>query len=424
MAIIGATELQPVNVVSNYLAGRESRQNQLAQQQEMAMRQQQMAMQQRAAQRAEESAAAESQNALLRRQALATRDPNAMFAAGLTDDAKNYVSLVGNQEENARKRHEFDVGNMAREAGALANDPSALNKATLSAWVQSNVDKGVITPEAAQRFAAMPDDPQQLSQAMMRLSRQGLTAQQQGEMERAAQTAAREERRLGLEGQRVGLDRQRLGLEGRRVAVSEREAMQPPESTAKIDRVVTDESGRTRFFTAQGQEITPTTAAGAPTAIQGKPSATFEKTRAQKAQLEKDLGRAITELTEISKDGGLIDQSTGSGVGRGLDLGAEFIGVETKGDIAIANLQPIADLVLKMVPRFEGPQSDRDTMSYQQAAGQLADPTKTRARRKEAAKTILRLMKERRNQFGYSDMAGGGEGDVFAEADAILKGGQ
>lgn len=227
MAIIGATELQPVNVVSNYLAGRESRQNQLAKQQEMAMRQQQMAMQQRAAQRAEEAAAAESQNALLRRQALATRDPNAMFGDGFTEEAKNYVLLVRNQEENARKRHEFNVGNMASEAGALANDPSALNKATLTAWVQSYVDKGVITPEAAQRFAAVPDDPQQLSQAMMRVSRQGLTAQQQGEMERAAQTAAREERRLALEGQRVGLDRQRLGLEGRRVAVSEREATQP-----------------------------------------------------------------------------------------------------------------------------------------------------------------------------------------------------
>ena len=154
--------------------------------------------------------------------------------------------------------------------------------------------------------------------------------------------------------------------------------------------------------------ITPSTMAGAP--VKGKPSAFAEKAAAQKVQMGKDLNFAITQLSDITKDGGLIDQSTGSGAGRLADVGAGFFGKATPGAIAIGKIAPIADLVLKMVPRFEGPQSDKDTASYKQAAGQLADPTLPTAIRKEAGKTVLRLMKERQGQFATSDMAAEGAG--------------
>lgn len=172
-----------------------------------------------------------------------------------------------------------------------------------------------------------------------------------------------------------------------------------------IDKVVTEESGRTRFFTKTGQEITPTSTTGEPIAIQGKPSATFEKTRAQKQQLTKDIDLTINELSEITKKGGLIDQSTGSGVGRLVDVGARFVGQALPGDIAIGKLQPIADMALKMVPRFEGPQSDKDTASYKEAAGQLANASLPREIRKAAGMEVLRLMKARKNQFVTQNMA-------------------
>ena len=146
--------------------------------------------------------------------------------------------------------------------------------------------------------------------------------------------------------------------------------------------------------------------ANAPGVIGGaRPSAAAEKVAAQKVQLGKDLGFAITQLDEVTKDGGLIDQSTGSGAGRLVDIGAGFVGKATPGAIAIGKLAPIADLVLKMVPRFEGPQSDKDTKSYKEAAGQLADPTLPTEIRKAAGKTVLRLMRERKNQFVTTDMA-------------------
>jgi hypothetical protein len=137
--------------------------------------------------------------------------------------------------------------------------------------------------------------------------------------------------------------------------------------------------------------------------------------------MNKDLGFAITQLSDITKDGGLIDQSTGSGAGRLADISAGFFGQATPGAIAIGKIAPIADLVLKMVPRFEGPQSDKDTASYKEAAGQLANPTLPTAIRKEAGKTVLRLMQERKNQFATSDMAAEGAGGGVDTSNPLLK---
>jgi len=72
-----------------------------------------------------------------------------------------------------------------------------------------------------------------------------------------------------------------------------------------------------------------------------------------------------------------------------------------------------------MVPRFEGPQSDKDTQSYKEAAGQLADSGLPNETRKDAAKVILRLMKERKDQFGMSDQVAGGGGGGSAPSDPL-----
>lgn len=123
--------------------------------------------------------------------------------------------------------------------------------------------------------------------------------------------------------------------------------------------------------------------------------------REEAAQLE----RGIAELRRISEPGGLLERSTGSGVGRLLDIAGEFVGVSSRSSQAAAALAPIADIVLKLVPRFEGPQSDRDTRSYQEAAGRLADPTIPNETRLAAAREIIRLMEARRDQFGTSGAA-------------------
>jgi hypothetical protein len=175
----------------------------------------------------------------------------------------------------------------------------------------------------------------------------------------------------------------------------------------------TDAAGNVTLLNKFGEVITPT----AP--VRGKPSATFEKMSAQRKQLAVDIDRTIGELEEVTKRGGLIDQATGSGIGRAIDVGAGFFGQATPGAIAIGRLQPIADMVLKMVPRFEGPQSDKDTRSYKEAAGQLSDAALPNEIRKQAALEIVRLMKARKSQFATAEMAAEGVGAAPAPAGGV-----
>lgn len=138
----------------------------------------------------------------------------------------------------------------------------------------------------------------------------------------------------------------------------------------------------------------------------GKPSATFEKTQAAKQKMGGDIDFAISKLEEATKEGGLIDQSTGSGAGALLDTAAGFFGHATEGSIAAGAMAPVYDLVLKMVPRFEGPQSDKDTQSYRDAAGNLANPAMPNEKKKAAAAEILKIMKARRGQFVGAEVQG------------------
>lgn len=196
-----------------------------------------------------------------------------------------------------------------------------------------------------------------------------------------------------------------LPVQAQKIQIAQQSRPPRPEAAPRTQQV-TMSDGTLGIMNMDTGAVTPSTLGGVP--VKGKPSAFAEKTAAQRAQMGKDLGFAITQLGDITKEGGLIDQSTGSGAGRLTDIGAGFVGIATPGAIAIGKIAPIADLVLKMVPRFEGPQSNKDTQSYKEAAGLLADASLPTAIRKEAGKTVLRIMTERKNQFVSSDMAAEG----------------
>lgn len=156
-------------------------------------------------------------------------------------------------------------------------------------------------------------------------------------------------------------------------------------------------------------------------AVKGKPSAFAEKATAQRTQMGKDIKLAITEIEDAIKPGGLLEKSTASGAGKLVDVGAAFFGQATPGAIAAASLKPIADLGLKMIPRFEGPQSDKDTASYKEAAGQLANEALPTATRKSAAQTMIRIMKARQGQFANDVMAAEGIAPSIAPPPGFTK---
>ena len=311
------------------------------------------------------------------------------------------------------------------------------------ASLEQKVNAGQITQaQKDQVIAGLPNNDSEIPAWQIRTMRGLLTPKERLEDVRAAKKDIREDQRLNLEEQRLGFEetrlvneQARLQLEGDRIAEQTRHAnamerigqagadraqLQAEETARhnkemerlrraeinkpsagenpnKVAHTSTDDQGNVTFYNAFGQKIRTETNAG-------KRSPQLIKQEQAEKNLSRDIERTTKELDEITKDGGLIDQATGSGAGRLVDLGAQFIGKATKGDIATGKLQPIADMVLKMVPRFEGPQSNADVASYNQAAGQLANPNLPNEIRKEAGKTILRLMRERKGQFTTREM--------------------
>jgi hypothetical protein len=423
MPIIGDTQIQPVNFLEQYMRGQEFARGRRVNEQADQLN----ALKLQAAER-------EQSNAMLLQQALAggADDETLMRTPGGMSVLEARASLQEKQGTAATKDLERRIKGaqfLGQTAGAfLSVPPERLNKATLAPWVSQMTSAGLLSPEVAAYFDQMADDPAQLAQGLQLLQRQAIGAKEQAERQFTSQNLGNRVQLLSTpkygdgpaqvvpgsqaavgmtpyESARIALERQQ---EARLAAAA---AGGGGEEGRVVARTETAADGTVRFYNKFGDLLK--TEAGA-----GKPSAAFEQTKTARANMQRDLAEVTANLREVTKDGGLIDQSTGSGIGRAGDVVAGFVGRATPGAIAIGKLQPLADQVLKLVPRFEGPQSDKDTQSYREAAGQLADPTLPTAIRKEAGKTILRLYERRQGQFTREGAAT--DNSVFAEADAII----
>lgn len=311
---------------------------------------------------------------------------------------------AGGKDEDARAAANYNEVRNTVSALLFQKDstgkPIPPTKAIVGQQLAIATQRGLIRPEvSAAMLAGMPEDLEGVSVRLSRFLAEGLTPEQKNTMFNPklelADLGATKQPYNPYTGKPVGT--------GMAVSLS-------PDEQSRIDRefnpnkvahVATDENGNIRFFNAQGGEVKPGAGKGA-----GKPAGAVITARQKAEQLRRDLQSTVGELERIVKPGGLLDISTGSGAGALVDSAAEFVGSTTEGAQAISRLKPIADMVLKLVPRFEGPQSDKDTQSYRDAAGDLANPKLPREQRKAAAQTILRLFKQRQGQFGTPDAEG------------------
>jgi hypothetical protein len=400
MPIIGDTQIQPVNFLEQYMRGQEFARGRRMNEQADQFN----ALKLQAAER-------EQSNALALQQALTSGadDETLMRTPGGMSVLEARASLKEKQGTAATKDLERRIKGaefLGQSAGAfLSLPPERRNKATIAPWVSQMTSAGLLSPEVAAYFDQMPDDPAQLAQGLQLLQRQALSTKDQMERQFTSQNLGDRVQLLStpkygdgpaqvVEGseETVGMspyERQRVDLERQQET---RLAAEAEGSVNVVARTETAADGTVRFYNKFGTLLKSETGAG-------KPSATFEKTKAARADTQRNLAEVTANLREMTKDGGLIDQSTGSGIGRAGDVAAGFFGKATEGAIATGKLQPLADQVLKLVPRFEGPQSNADTQSYREASGQLADPTLPNKIRKEAGKTILKLFERRQGQF-------------------------
>ena len=437
----------PSNFFEGYSQGQEKMQaNAMAQQraaqaqQEFGMRQQEFAAGQADKRRVADSAIV-TQRTLAARDAL-LRAPNAEAARAIVraQHADPYLGRIRQQFGTL----EQDLADIPEEASAfqqykereamgvdefLKRQASTREFATAMGSTQAMPQANAMAPAAPAPMAnamVAPAVSGELQTKLAQLQRLSTLANQTPQVKAAIDQLNKDVARLSpstaappasiAEFERAQKDPQFMRFLQERAAAVRPPAAPRPEPAPRTQQITLSD-GSLGIVNMDTGAITPSTLAGAP--VKGRPSATAEKAALQRKQLNLDLDRAIIELTDATKDGGLIDKSTGSGAGRLIDLAAGFGGQAMPGAIAIGELQPIADMALKMVPRFEGPQSNADTTSYKQAAGQLADPTLPREIRKKAGRTVLRLMKDRKGQFASTAMEAEGVAPAPAAAAGV-----
>lgn len=104
---------------------------------------------------------------------------------------------------------------------------------------------------------------------------------------------------------------------------------------------------------------------------------------------------------------GLIDGATGSYIGAGTDQTARLFGTATAGAQNIAQLKVLEGNIMMAQPRMEGPQSNMDVALYRQMAADIGDPTVPAPTKKVALKGVYDLYKK-------YDPDAGKEGNPFA----------
>jgi len=103
---------------------------------------------------------------------------------------------------------------------------------------------------------------------------------------------------------------------------------------------------------------------------------------------EKDYQTALAAAQEAKS---AFEGATQSGAGKLIDQGAAFFGQSTEGAQQAAKLKVIGAKLVGTVPRFSGPQSDKDVQLYKEAAGQVGDDSVPIATRKAALETVMNL---------------------------------
>lgn len=158
----------------------------------------------------------------------------------------------------------------------------------------------------------------------------------------------------------------------------DRLAFEKSQAGSTADKWVNDLERGIQINMATG-ETRPMTSGGQPVGPRGQTSTQQRVT---------DANDAIALIDQAER---LIDKSTGSFLGTGIDLAARGIGVATPGAQAGAQLRALEGALISKMPKMSGPQSDKDVLLYKQMAGQIGDPTIPAATKKAALQTIREI---------------------------------
>lgn len=294
-------------------------------------------------------------------------DPSIGYKAGMEIN-----TLKAQQAQNAFKAQNEKLDYLLKESEYSAQQASGVKDQAGWDRVRNHVLQ-TLGPDAA---AHMPE--QYSEEAKQQLIDGAMTFKDRIAQQRADQQAMQQDRMYNATMERI--------------AASERNAAQRSEGTDKPQKIEWDETRgvfvdpNTRTF------IAPTGQDGSSTLPQ-KPESSAEKTARLKLENEtriadKDFANSL-DAANAAKD--LLPKATGSGFGAMRDKGAALFGTTTEGAQNAAKLKVIAGKLVAAVPKFSGPQSDKDVQLYREMAGQVGDDTLPYETRQAALETVIAL---------------------------------
>jgi hypothetical protein len=133
------------------------------------------------------------------------------------------------------------------------------------------------------------------------------------------------------------------------------------------------------------------------------PNGVFQETPLSVAPKGSSLDRQRSSdklMTVLEEADRLLDNSTSSLAGTGVDMVAGAFGHATKGAQAAAQLKALEGAIMMAQPRMEGPQSDKDVALYRQMAGAIGDSTIPIETRRAALQTVYQLHQKYASQAG------------------------
>ena len=121
------------------------------------------------------------------------------------------------------------------------------------------------------------------------------------------------------------------------------------------------------------------------------PKAIREAKTEQIKDLQGNVKNAYEVFSVVKQIEDALPKAHGSGIGNIVGGAYNFFGADNPKNEADAQLKILGSKLLMQVPRFSGPQSDKDVATYKEAAGQIGDPTIPANVRMAALKTIKEL---------------------------------
>ena len=110
---------------------------------------------------------------------------------------------------------------------------------------------------------------------------------------------------------------------------------------------------------------------------------------------QKNMGK-LGELIQQARQ--VLPDATASGMGAQRDSMARYFGQSTPNSQAAAKLAAIGGNMLMMMPRMEGPQSDKDVENYKLMVGKVGDPTIPVAERSAAMDALEEIISRNTGQ--------------------------